>query len=253
MGEGRLHLYILILILLGVLVLVLAYAVRYMDFFNIDSILVQGMDTVPQSVMDLLTPCYGVNRFVLDEGELEAEIEANALIDSCSVSYSFPARLEVRLVRSAETCMLYDGTSYYLMDRGVPVLLSGKDSASYADTLCVLEVSGEFISYMEKFEAPQSFSRILDLVGTVNQAGIWLITRIKYDNNTGDGFGQIVLSLDSLNSELYVRQDVSAQRIIDSIRVIQASIENDPASTLAMGTWRWDLYGDALVRRTVGD
>ena len=94
---------------------------------------------------------------------------------------------------------------------------------------------------------------IADLVGTVNQAGIWLITRIKYDNNTGDGFGQIVLSLDSLNSELYVRQDVSAQRIIDSIRVIQASIENDPASTLAMGTWRWDLYGDALVRRTVGD
>ncbi len=249
MSERRVYLAIILFILAAVLAVTVFYAVRYMDFFAIDRITVTGMDQVPHSVSRILVSCHGLNRFRVDVDEMEEAVEDNPLVAQCIVKFSFPAHMEVALIPSDEKCLLSDGESYYLMDDGRPVELAGEDSATYAGEMCTLEVSKSLVEYMQRYGAPASFNQILDLVERVNETNSWLITRIKYDNNTTGGFGQIVLTLDPLNSRLYVRERVSAQRIGDSIRVIQASIEDDPAGSIGFGMRRWDLYSDALVRR----
>ena len=251
MSERRVYLSIVVLIVLALVVVTVSYALRYMDAFAVDRITVVGMERIPDSVSRLLAACYGVNRFRLDVDDLVSSVEENPLVDQCIVSWSLPAHMEVTLIPSDEKCLLYDGQSYYLMDEGRPVALSGEDSAAYAAEMCTVDVSTSLIGYMQRYSSPSSFDQVLDLIERVNETSSWLITRIKYDNNTTSGFGQIVLTLEPLNSRLYVRERVSAQRIGDSIRVIQASIEDDPAGALRIGMRRWDLYSDALVRRDV--
>lgn len=251
MSGGRTVLVIVILIILSSLFVIGFFAVRYMSVFNIDSVSVIGLETVPQSVSTVLAQCIGVNRFTLDENAIEEMIEENALVDSCTISYSFPSSLEAMIVPSGEDCLLYDGSCYYLMSDGRPVALDSSDSQTLGKEFCVLEVSPDFISYMQKYCEDEYFESVRQLASTLNEAEGWLITRIKYDNNTGNGFGQIVLSLDSLHSDLFVRERVSSSRIAQSIAVIQTSIEEDPALALSVDTLHWDLYSDALVRRMV--
>ena len=54
MSEKRIHLYVLILILVCVLAIIIFYAVRYIPFFNVSSISIQGMDNVPSSTLQVL-------------------------------------------------------------------------------------------------------------------------------------------------------------------------------------------------------
>ena len=251
MSERRVYLSIVVLIGLALVVVTVSYALRYMDAFAVDRITVVGMERIPDSVSRILAACYGVNRFRLDVDALVSSVEENPLVDQCIVSWSLPAHMEVTLIPSDEKCLLYDGESYYLMDEGRPVALSGEDSAAYAAEMCTVDVSTSLIGYMQRYSSPSSFDQVLDLIERVNETSSWLIPRIKYDNNTGEGFGQIVLSLDSLYSELYVREQVSKNRISDSIRVIQASTAEDPAGMIRFMPQHWDLYSDALVKRTV--
>lgn len=233
------------------LAILISVSVRYMDFFDIDSVRVVGMDSIPASVEAMLSSCYGVNRFALDEKALEERIEANPLVDSCVLSYDWPARLVVALVRSPQDVLVSDGEGLYLMESGEVQEVAVEDLPADRKDLCTVEVSKAFMDYMKRYGAPSSFLDILDLVAEVSQEYSWLITRMKYDNNTADGFGQLVLGLDPLHSELYVREPVSRQRISDSIRVIGQSMEEDPAGKIDFQTTHWDLYSKALVRRTV--
>lgn len=252
MSERRMYVAVFIIIGLSVVLIIAAYAVRYMTVFNIDTISVQGMTNVPQSVSILLASCYGINRFTLDEKNIERQIESNPRIKECVIRYTEFNNMEVTLVQSDEKCMLFDGNSYYLISDGNrPVLLEKSDCDALAGELCVVEVSSRFIDYLRSFSVPPSFRQILELISEVSLENSSLISHIKYDNNTGDGFGQIVLSLDSLYSELYVREQVSKNRISDSIRVIQESTAEDPAGRILFMPQHWDLYSDALVRRTV--
>ena len=218
MSERRVYLSIVVLIGLALVAVTVSYALRYMDAFAVDRITVVGMERIPDSVSRILAA-------------LVSSVEENPLVDQCIVSWSLPAHMEVTLIPSDEKCLLYDGEKYYLMDEGRPVALSGEDSAAYAAEMCTVDVSTSLIGYMQRYSSPSSFDQ-------VNETSSWLITRIKYDNNTTSGFGQIVLTLEPLNSRLYVRERVSAQRIGDSIRVIQASIEDDPAGALRIGMRR---------------
>lgn len=252
MSEKRMYFLIIILIIAAVVVITAFYAVRYIPLFDIDMITVDGMTDIPRSVSVLLASCYGVNRFTVDEGAIKTQIESNPRIRECVIRYSSFNNMEVTLVESDEECMLFDGTYYYLIsDDDKPVLLEQSDCEALAGQLCVVEVSSSFINYLESFSVPSSFRQILELISEVRAENSSLITHIKYDNNTGEGFGQIVLSLDSLYSELYVREQVSKNRISDSIRVIQASTAEDPAGMIRFMPQHWDLYSDALVKRTV--
>lgn len=251
MSERRIHLYVLILILVCVLAIIIFYAVRYIPLFNVSGISIQGMENVPSSTLQALAEYNGINRFSIDEKALEEHIEENPLIESCVITYSFPSQMNVTLVPSEEECILYDGNGYWLIAHGYPQKFDIEDAGIYAEQMCTIEVSPDYISYMERYGVPDSFRQVLELISRVNEENSWLITHIKYDNNTTDGFGQIVLSLESLNSLLYVRQRVSQQRISDSIRVIQTAMGDDPAGRIDFGTVRWDLYSTALVRRTV--
>ena len=47
------------------LAILISVSVRYMDVFDIDSVRVVGMDSIPASVEAMLSSCYGVNRFAL--------------------------------------------------------------------------------------------------------------------------------------------------------------------------------------------
>ena len=169
----------------------------------------------------------------------------------CVLSYDWPARLVVALVRSPQDVLVSDGEGLYLMESGEVQEVAVEDLPADRKDLCTVEVSKAFMDYMKRYGAPSSFLDILDLVAEVSQEYSWLITRMKYDNNTADGFGQLVLGLDPLHSELYVREPVSRQRISDSIRVIGQSMEEDPAGKIDFQTTHWDLYSKALVRRTV--
>lgn len=245
-------LLVLTVMLVALSILVLIMLLSSMDSFRVRSVTVSGMDSIPSGVRDVLSACQGVNRFRLDEKAIERELEAQPLVDTARISYSFPADMLVTIVPSSEHCLLFDGNQYYILDEsGRPLVLGASDGLDGQSGLCTLEVEPSFISYLSSYGAPASFRQVMDLVDRLWQSGGMLISRIKYDNNTLGGSGQLVLSLSPLNCELYVREPVSVDRISDSLGIIQAAVAEDPAGRIGFDCVRWDLYSNALVRRTV--
>ena len=90
---------------------------------------------------------------------------------------------------------------------------------------------------------------MISLIAAVGEENGALISRIKYDNNNSDSFGQIVITLASLSSQLFVKERVSKDRISDSIKVIRKEAESEVSTYTKKSMIRYDLYKDALVKR----
>lgn len=252
MSERVLKRAVIILLVLGLAAVAAAISLRNLDFFDITSVTFVGVDTAPESAVSLMRTAVGRNRFALDEDYYEKTLEENPLIADAEIRYEFPAAMKVTLTRSGETVLLSDGSSYYLLDsEGRPREVAAEDCAAYAGELCVVEISASYLDYLRANGPGPGFEAALDLIAQSARENGSLISWMKYDNNSGDGFGQIVLGLDSLGSELHVRERVSAKRLGDSLRVIMADVGGDPAGLVSIAPTRWDLYSGALVKRMV--
>ena len=105
-----------------------------------------------------------------------------------------------------------------------------------------MELNPVYAQMVLKWGSDQGFASMVPLVEHLGRNS--LITSIKYDNNNGSDFGRLVLSLPSLNVQLYVRELVSVQRLDEALAVIEDQSSTNGSSVV------FDLYSNTLVKRT---
>lgn len=242
---------IILLVVVAILVASLLFALQYMPLFEIESIRVSGVGRVPQSVEQLIAPLYGTNRFRVDRKALESQIASSAAIDECVITFSFPADMNVFISITEADALLLCEDEYYLIRDSYPMKLTADEMEFLSAGYCVVEVDKPFISYLSNWGVPEDFILLLTLANNVKDSEGNLITRIKYDNNSTGSSGGLVFYLEPLNACLCVRDRVSQERIRESIQIIRHDVSLDAAGSIsAMPMIRYDLYSDALVRRS---
>ena len=249
MAKSRTMVMIVVLILLSLFVITVLYSLSFIPLFNISAIKLFGVSDVSKSLENVISSYYSQNRFNLDFDKERARLKAFAEVDDVTLIWSFPSTLEIHISPTPQKCLLSDNNSYYIVSNGKLNRVRDDEVEFLVNRMVVIEVLPEYISYLLNYGVRGELDSVLELIASSSEENSALITRIKYDNNNGDGFGQIVITLGPLSSQLFVKERVSKNRISDSIKVIRKEAESEISTYTKKSMIRYDLYKDALVKR----
>ncbi|MDD3903149.1 MAG: FtsQ-type POTRA domain-containing protein [Sphaerochaeta sp.] len=246
-----------ILVLVFIFLLVLGFiSLRYIPTFNIDTVLLditnEGMQP-PHSLTTSLAQLTGISLFSLNLYQLERKLSALSVVEDVQMSRQLPSSLKVT-VSLVESPVLVsandqDGqvVSMYLLRKNALVVLDQEDWNLYAPHAVKVEIPQGYASMMQKYGIDSSFVQVMELAGSLDERTT-LITRIKYDNNSSNSFGKMVLELSSLNAQIWVREPVSTAQVTSAVALVEED-QKEHLSFLSSDMKRYDLYRGAMVRR----
>ncbi len=240
----------ILLILVLVLVIAGAYiAVRNIDFFNVKEIgvtITGPVSGVPADMQRILNPLKGMNIFEINLRSLRRQLEAFDGVKSVNASRFFPDKLIVDIEYDDVALKAYsvaeDGTvtCYFIHDDMLETV--GAETWDGFDMLGTVEINPAYAQMIQKWGSDEGF-RAMVAMGQ-HLAGGNLILNMKYDNNMGNEFGRLVIDISSLNSVLYVREQVSVRRLDEMLEIISSQFSAGGASVV------YDLYANTWVKRT---
>ena len=243
-AEKILLVFVLVLIVAGAFI-----ALRNIDFFNIEEIDVSvsgPVTNVPADMQRIINPLKGLNIFEVSLGKIRKSLEAFDGVKSVKISRFYPDKLIIDIEYDDVALRSYsisdDGviTYYFIHDDILEVV--GQDTWESFDKLAVVEINPAYAQMVIKWGSDEGF-RAMVAMGQ-HLAGYNLITNMKYDNNMGNEFGRLVIDISSLNSVLYVREQVSVRRLDEMLEIISSQFSAGGASVV------YDLYANTWVKRT---
>ncbi|HKL57976.1 MAG TPA: FtsQ-type POTRA domain-containing protein, partial [Sphaerochaeta sp.] len=193
-----------VITLLVVVLLPLAYySLSHVPSLYIDSVVLtivpEGMQG-PDALKGVLATYRGRSLVSLSLRRVTRELEALALVDSVRVRRSLPSTLlvEATLVETPALVLAKDGddetVSLYLLREGSLLPLEREDWALFDDHVLKVEIPLGYAVMMEKYGLDALFGEVMELAASL-EGNSTLITRIKYDNNSSNSFGKMVLEL----------------------------------------------------------
>lgn len=243
-AEKILLVFVLVLIVAGAFI-----ALRNIDFFNIEEIDVSvsgPVTNVPADMQRIINPLKGLNIFEVSLGKIRKSLEAFDGVKSVKISRFYPDKLIIDIEYDDVALRSYsisdDGviTYYFIHDDILEIV--GQDTWESFDKLAVVEINPAYAQMIIKWGSDEGF-RAMVAMGQ-HLAGYNLITNMKYDNNMGNEFGRLVIDISSLNSVLYVREQVSVRRLDEMLEIISSQFSAGGASVV------YDLYANTWVKRT---
>ena len=243
-AEKILLVLVLVLIVAGAFI-----ALRNIDFFNIEEIDVSvsgPVTNVPADMQRIINPLKGLNIFEVSLGKIRKSLEAFDGVKSVKISRFYPDKLIIDIEYDDVALRSYsisdDGviTYYFIHDDILEIV--GQDTWESFDKLAVVEINPAYAQMIIKWGSDEGF-RAMVAMGQ-HLAGYNLITNMKYDNNMGNEFGRLVIDISSLNSVLYVREQVSVRRLDQMLEIISSQFSAGGASVV------YDLYANTWVKRT---
>lgn len=243
-AEKILLVFVLVLIVAGAFI-----ALRNIDFFNIEEIDVSvsgPVTNVPADMQRIINPLKGLNIFEVSLGKIRKSLEAFDGVKSVNIRRFYPDKLIIDIEYDDIALRSYsisdDGeiTYYFIHDDILEIV--GQDTWESFDKLAVVEINPAYAQMIIKWGSDEGF-RAMVAMGQ-HLAGYNLITNMKYDNNMGNEFGRLVIDISSLNSVLYVREQVSVRRLDEMLEIISSQFSAGGASVV------YDLYANTWVKRT---
>ncbi len=243
-AEKILLVFVLVLIVAGAFI-----ALRNIDFFNIEEIDVSvsgPVTNVPADMQRIINPLKGLNIFEVSLRKIRKSLEAFDGVKSVKISRFYPDKLIIDIEYDDVALRSYsisdDGviTYYFIHDDILEIV--GQDTWESFDKLAVVEINPAYAQMIIKWGSDEGF-RAMVAMGQ-HLAGYNLITNMKYDNNMGNEFGRLVIDISSLNSVLYVREQVSVRRLDEMLEIISSQFSAGGASVV------YDLYANTWVKRT---
>jgi hypothetical protein len=207
-----------------------------------------GSGTIPAQAQARLATLVGSSIFALRLGGEQQRLKALPVVADASLSRILPSTLVayLRLVDSPLVIQSEDGR-FFIIKEGRPVAIEQSDARAYQKRVMTVEVTSLYADIMVEWGLDHGMAHVMEL-GPSLEGKSSLITRIKYDNNSSNSFGKMVLELPSLNAQLRVREPVDAPRLQAAIELIERD-QAEMLSFLSTETRRYDLYRSALVRR----
>ncbi|HBO36306.1 MAG TPA: hypothetical protein DD633_07065, partial [Sphaerochaeta sp.] len=121
------------------------------------------------------------------------------------------------------------------------------DVSAWQKVVVTIEVPASYAHMMATYSVDDSFLHVMQLATSL-EGKTTLITKIKYDNNSSNSFGKMVLELSSLNAQIWVREPVGTPQIHAAVSLVLQD-QKDSLSFLSSEARRYDLYREGLVRR----
>ncbi len=242
----------MVLLLLPLLALLLLFTLRSVPQFMISSVQVaahQGSAQVPVEVAQYLSAMVGTSLFALNLGKEESRLEAFGPVSKAQLKRVLPSTLmvDLTLVDALALVQGEEGKASYLVTGETLVMLDSRDVPSWQKAVLTIEVPLSYAQMMARHGIDEGFAQVMALARSL-EGKTTLITRIKYDNNSSNSFGKMVLELSSLNAQIWVREPVGAHLVQAAMLVVQQD-QQDALSFLSSPTRRYDLYREGLVQR----
>ena len=253
---------LLVLLLVGVLLALGSYTLRFIPIFDISTIKATaegGTNVVPSQIAALLGNLHATSLFALDPRRLERDLEASAVVAEAHVRRSLPATVSVRLTMESPGMLIaaVDDADVvkgiFLVKQGGMIEMPFEDYLLFGNKVFVVQVSPAYADHLVKYGLDNGIQEVVRLangMGIDEDGNYNLITKIKYDNNSNDNFGRMVLYLPSCNAQLWIREPVSVSRLHEAVRLIESEHDRDRTRNIALkGELRYDLYATSLVSR----
>ncbi len=233
-------------LLLGLLLL------RSIPAFNLRTVqmVVQGgSDQAPVEAKNQLAALVGTSLFSLNLRSQGRDLKLITGIRDAKLSRKLPSTILAVLTLSDASAVLKEEESEqtYLVDGSSLNPLHPQDAAAWQQVVVTIEVPASYARMMAQYGVDASFVQVMQLAESL-EGKTTLITKIKYDNNSSNSFGKMVLELSSLNAQIWVREPVGAPQVSAAVSLVQQDQE-DALVFLSSETRRYDLYREGLVRR----
>jgi hypothetical protein len=239
-----------------------AYALRYIPYFDISAVQVSasgGFSTVPPRLSLYLQKYMDTSLFALNARALERELESLAVVAEAKVTRRLPGTVSIQLtiedpkmlIASVDDDDVVKG--FFLVKDSALHAMQLEDFLLYGNRIFVVQVSPAYADHMVEYGLDigiREVVRIVSGMGSAEDGNYNLITKIKYDNNSSNNFGRMVLYLPSFNASIWIREPVTVARVHEAVRLIAFEHGNDKTRNIALrGELRYDLYANSLVSR----
>ncbi len=255
MSKVRVELKVLALVLL--VLLPLAYfSLSHVPSLYIDSVMLsiaEDRTAIPYALKSALSQYRGKSLVSLSLKRVSRELESLALVDSVRIKRKFPSTLlvEATLVGTPVLVLAKNAeeqtVGVYVLRSEALLPLQSEDWDLFEDHALKVEIPLGYASLMEKYGVDAAFGQVMELAASL-EGNSTLITRIKYDNNSSNSFGKMVLELSALHAQIWLREPVSAAQVTQAIQLVQKD-QRESLSFLSSQIIRYDLYNGAMVRR----
>ncbi len=242
----------LTLLLLPLVAFLVLITLRSLPQFRIAAIQVtaeQGSATVPDSVKQYLSSLVGSSLFEVHLSQMERLLSEEPTVSRMQLKRKLPDTLLATVyLEDAKALVEIQGAAhtFLVVDTGLQQI-PPEDIAPWKEHLVTIEVSPSYAQMLASYGLDQSFLKVMELANSL-QDKTTLITRVKYDNNSSNSFGKMVLEISSLNAQIWVREPVGVAQIQAAVALVQQD-QKDTLSFLSSDIKRYDLYREGLVRR----
>ncbi len=241
------------LVLAGMLACVGVYTLKYIPAFVVNQVLLQEEQgrALPKGVMEVLASQKGKPLFGETKGELSKALSQEPLIARFSISRKLPDKFSVKVsLRPLEAILVVaegdvtqklmglEGKSLY------PIGMADRDI--YPDSVVRIVITPSYAAMIEGYGVDDGLVNVVRYLGSL-QGNMSLITMVKYDNNSSNRLGRVVLQLASLHAEVCIREEVTPELMRKAIDVVAR--EERGLLHLDNEWTRYDVYASGIVRR----
>lgn len=219
MRKKRIKLVFFILFVL-ILAGAAAVAVSNLSFFDIKTVQFSHSGTlsgIPIQVQRLITGLSGRNLFSFNSKKLKGNLEKCEGVSSARIEKYYPSELRVYVEFEPYTVRFVTESSFYCAGEGRFSEVSEELFKLYS-SLPVVQISDSYARFTAKWGMEEGFVQMVSLVGRIPPKA--LISDIKYVNNNSNRFGRMVMTIPTLNAELFIEDPITYERLEEVLQQI---------------------------------
>jgi len=245
----KVKLTLLILVFAIILGLLLLQSIPAFNLRTVQITVEGGSGEVPVEAKQQLASLVGVSLFSINMMKQKRALTDITGIQKADLRRKPPSTLQatLHLFDASAVIREEDGGQAYLVEDHHLRKLHPDDVSAWQKVVVTIEVPASYAHMMATYSVDDSFLHVMQLATSL-EGKTTLITKIKYDNNSSNSFGKMVLELSSLNAQIWVREPVGAPQIHAAVSLVLQD-QKDSLSFLSSEARRSDLYREGLVRR----
>jgi hypothetical protein len=245
----KVKLTLLILVFAIILGLLLLQSIPAFNLRTVQITVEGGSGEVPVEAKQQLASLVGVSLFSINMMKQKRALTDITGIQKADLRRKPPSTLQatLHLFDASAVIREKDGGQAYLVEDHHLRKLHPDDVSAWQKVVVTIEVPASYAHMMATYSVDDSFLHVMQLATSL-EGKTTLITKIKYDNNSSNSFGKMVLELSSLNAQIWVREPVGTPQIHAAVSLVLQD-QKDSLSFLSSEARRYDLYREGLVRR----
>ncbi|MEA4865395.1 MAG: hypothetical protein VB088_08360 [Sphaerochaeta sp.] len=245
----KVKLTLLILVFAIILGLLLLQSIPAFNLRTVQITVEGGSGEVPVEAKQQLASLVGVSLFSINMMKQKSALTDITGIQKADLRRKPPSTLQatLHLFDASAVIREKDGGQAYLVEDHHLRKLHPDDVSAWQKVVVTIEVPASYAHMMATYSVDDSFLHVMQLATSL-EGKTTLITKIKYENNSSNSFGKMVLELSSLNAQIWVREPVGTPQIHAAVSLVLQD-QKDSLSFLSSEARRYDLYREGLVRR----